>query len=105
MLFLAVLLLGLIAGPVAWVMARRRGGAAMRAALAAGGGPVLIGVMWWVYNGITDRLGLDRVVNLLVNLVLFVGLGIAIGVGWAYLPVRHPEEPAPDSGKGTEKPK
>lgn len=36
-------------------------------------------VLWIVYNAITDRLGLDTVKNLLVNLALFIALGIIIG--------------------------
>ena len=44
---------------------------------------LLIGVgnyaLWTVYNAITDRLGLDTVKNLVVNLVLFVALGCGIG--------------------------
>jgi MFS family permease len=46
---------------------------------------LLIGVgnyaLWMVYNAITDRLGLDTVKNLLVNLALFVVLGVLIGMG------------------------
>ncbi len=45
---------------------------------------LLVGVgnyaLWTVYNAITDRLGLDTVKNLLVNLVLFVIVGCVIGV-------------------------
>ena len=33
-------------------------------------------ILWKVYNVITDRLGLDSVKNLLVNLALFAGIGI-----------------------------
>jgi hypothetical protein len=36
-------------------------------------------VLWFVYNSITDRLGLDTVKNLLVNLGLFVALGLMGG--------------------------
>jgi hypothetical protein len=42
-------------------------------------GPVNFG-LWMVYNGITDRLGLDTVKNLLVNLTFFVVLGIVTGL-------------------------
>lgn len=42
-------------------------------------GPVNF-ALWLVYNSITDRLGLDTVKNLLVNLALFVTLGIATGI-------------------------
>jgi hypothetical protein len=37
--------------------------------------------LWTAYNAITDHLGLDTVKNLLVNLGLFVVIGIAIGLG------------------------
>lgn len=46
-------------------------------------GPVNL-ALWLIYNAITDRLGLDRVSNLLVNLALFVGLGVGIGLGAAF---------------------
>ena len=37
-------------------------------------------LLWKMYNGITDRLGLDSVKNLLVNLAIFAVLGIAAGL-------------------------
>ena len=37
-------------------------------------------VLWKVYNAITDRLGLDTVENLLVNLGLFVAVGLVVGI-------------------------
>lgn len=36
-------------------------------------------ILWRLYNAITDRLGLDTVRNLLVNLTLFVVLGAVAG--------------------------
>lgn len=36
-------------------------------------------VLWRIYNAITDRLGLDTVRNLLVNLALFAVLGAIAG--------------------------
>ena len=46
---------------------------------------LLVGVgnyaLWTAYNAITDHLGLDTVKNLLVNLGLFVVIGIAVGLG------------------------
>ena len=36
--------------------------------------------LWKIYNLITDRLGLDTVKNLLVNLGLFVALGLIAGM-------------------------
>src|SRR5215470_11243448 len=41
-------------------------------------------VLWKVYNGITDRLGLDTVKNLLVNIGLFIGIGIAVGLAYGF---------------------
>ena len=37
-------------------------------------------LLWKVYNAITDRLGLDTVKNLLVNLALFAALGVIAGL-------------------------
>src|SRR5437870_943734 len=37
-------------------------------------------LLWKIYNGITDRLGLDSVKNLLINLALFIILGVAAGL-------------------------
>jgi hypothetical protein len=91
-LFGIVLILGLILLPVAAVVARGRGKSPLRAALAVGGPPTLVGVLWRVYNAITDRMGLDTVANLLVNLFLFVVVGVACGVGWVMLTRRPPVE-------------
>ena len=41
-------------------------------------------ILWNIYNLITDHLGLDTVKNLLVNLALFVGGGIAAGLIWGF---------------------
>lgn len=46
-------------------------------------------VLWTVYNAITDRLGLDTVKNLLVNLALFIVLGIIIGLAASLLQRRQ----------------
>jgi len=45
--------------------------------IAVGGGNF---ILWHVYSAITNRLGLDTVLNFDVNLGLFVVLGIVIGV-------------------------
>lgn len=37
-------------------------------------------VMWHVYNAIVERLGLDTVRNLLVNLALFAVVGVVLGL-------------------------
>jgi hypothetical protein len=55
--------------------------------------------MWNVYNGITNHLGLDTVKNLLVNLGLFIALGVIAGV----LIGRYDRGPAPKkTSKSTE---
>ena len=41
-------------------------------------------VVWKVYNLLTDRMGLDTVKNLFVNLALFVGLGAIAGLVYGY---------------------
>lgn len=42
-------------------------------------------VLWKVYNLITDRLGLDTVKNLVVNLGLFVVVGLVAGLVWGWV--------------------
>jgi hypothetical protein len=88
-------------------------GAAIGAALARRGNPgrgalrgLLVGllgpanlVMWKVYNALTDRMGLDTVKNLLVQLGLFIGLGLVCGFVAGYVtrnraPLAEAEEPA-----------
>lgn len=77
LLMLAVLVLAPLLG-LAWGWSVKR----LRQGLILG---LLIGcgnfVLWTVYNKVTDRLGLDTVKNLLVNLALFSLIGIL--VGWA----------------------
>ena len=55
---------------------------------------LLVGVgndaLWTVYNAITDHLGLDTVKNLLVNLGLFVVIGIAAGISAGVYAARKP---------------
>jgi uncharacterized membrane protein len=57
---------------------RRRG--ALYGSLVGLIGPLNL-ILWRVYNGITDAVGLDTVRNLVINLVLFVVVGALIGVG------------------------
>lgn len=73
-------ILGLIGGIVAGLLARQGGRSAPAAAVLWGGPPILIGILWRVYNAITDRIGLDRVANLAVNLGLFIIIGIICGI-------------------------
>ena len=40
-----------------------------------------IWLLWRMYNGIVGTYGLDSVRGLLVNLVLFVGIGLVVGIG------------------------
>ncbi len=42
-------------------------------------------VLWKVYNAITGKLGLDTVKNLLVNLALFIAIGIIAGWTISYV--------------------
>jgi hypothetical protein len=60
-------------------------------------GPLIWG-LWQVYNAIEDFYGLDSVKALLINLALFLIVGIAVGVGvrafgGAGVPGRQPHEP------------
>ena len=85
-LFLAMPILGIVAAAVAFAVTRARGGG--RPAVAAvewGALPILMGLLWPVYNAVADRLGLDTVRNLLAVLGLFLFLGVVGGGAWAYL--------------------
>jgi len=50
-------------------------------------------VLWKVYNAITNRLGLDSVKNLLVNLALFAALGIGAGLVAGYVARKRGSDP------------
>ena len=56
---------------------------------------LLVGVgnyaLWTAYNAITNKLGLDTVKNLAVNVALFIGVGLTIGFGAAYLTKGRPK--------------
>lgn len=82
LLMLTVLVLAPLLG-LAWdVWAKRVGqrvGRGVGVGLAVGVGNF---VLWTLYNALTDHLGLDTVKNLLVNLGLFVALGLLVGAGW-----------------------
>ena len=66
-------------------------------------GPANLG-FWIIYNRITDRLGLDTVKNLLVNLVLFVALGIVTGLAAGYIMRRQESKAALSDADETEAP-
>jgi hypothetical protein len=57
-------------------------------------------ILWRLYNALTDANGLDTVRNVLINLVVFVGIGAALGFGLGYvrrfgqLPPSEEEGPA-----------
>ena len=106
--FGVVLVLGLIGGPTAFWLARRRGNRSPGfVGLAAGGPLVLVGVLWRIYNAITDRLGLDTVLNLAVNLALFVLIGLACGFAWRRVAGKGDNgtvEPIGETGNTTETP-
>lgn len=78
LLMLTVLVLAPLAG-LAWGVWAKRIRRGVGAGLAVGVGNFLL---WTLYNALTDKLGLDTVKNLLVNLGLFVALGLLVGAGW-----------------------
>src|ERR1051326_3736643 len=82
-LFLVLAIVGPAAGLALGSLIGGRSGALKAGAIKgviAGLSGVLILILWKVYNAITDRLGLDTVKNLVVNLVLFIGLGSIAGL-------------------------
>jgi predicted transporter len=94
LLMLGVLILAPVLG-LAWGVASKR----LPLGLAVG---LLVGIgnyaLWTVYNAITDKLGLDTVKNLLVNLGLFVFIGIAVGIGAGLYTARKQNAQGGDSG-------
>lgn len=75
MLMIAVLFMAPVIG-VIWGVAAKRTVPGLLVGLAIGIGNF---ILWNVYNAITDRLGLDTVKNLVVNLALFIVIGAIIG--------------------------
>jgi hypothetical protein len=71
-ILIAAPLIGLIWGAIA-----RRVGFYTICGVAIGGGNY---VMWTAYSSITNHLGLDTVKNLLVNLGLFIVVGVVAGL-------------------------
>ena len=72
--FGASIVIGLI-----WGVASKRIGHGLFAGAAVGTGNL---ILWRVYNIITNNLGLDTVKNLLVNLALFIAVGVIAGLAW-----------------------
>lgn len=77
LLMLGILVLAPLVG-VGWGFFQKRLPLGLAVGILVGGGNY---ALWTVYNAITQKLGLDTVANLLVNLGLFVVIGIAAGVG------------------------
>jgi drug/metabolite transporter (DMT)-like permease len=73
-----------------------------RLALLLGGPLVLAGLLWWVYSAITRALGLDTVLNLMVNFGLFLAIGVGSGLAWRTLTPRPPlsQEPTASANEG-----
>ena len=76
-LMFAVLVLAPLVGLVWGARAKRVRLGLLLGVLVGGGNYAL----WTVYNAITEKLGLDTVKNLLVNLSLFIVIGVVVGVG------------------------
>ena len=75
LLMLAVLVLAPLVG-LAWGARARRVGQGLLVGALVGVGNY---ALWTVYNAITEKLGLDTVANLLVNLGLFLVIGTVAG--------------------------
>jgi hypothetical protein len=75
LLMLALLIAAPVIG-VMWGSFTRKVPRGALIGLAVGGGNY---ALWTVYNALTDRLGLDTVKNLAINLVLFIVVGAAAG--------------------------
>ena len=72
---LAVLVLAPLVG-LAWGVRAKRVGLGLLVGAIIGAGNY---ALWTVYNAITNKLGLDTVANLLVNLGLFLIIGTVAG--------------------------
>lgn len=79
LLAIALPVAGLALGLIAGAVRKRAGSDALLGLLCGLSGP-LIWALWRVYNGVTGKFGLDSVKGLLINLTLFVAVGLAIGV-------------------------
>ena len=77
LLMLGVLIIAPLIG-LAWGFAAKRLPFGLVIGLLVGVGNY---VLWTVYNAVTQKLGLDTVANLLVNLGLFIAVGTVLGSG------------------------
>ena len=71
---------GLLVGAILGA-ARRSLGRGLVVGLICGLSGPAIWLLWRMYNGIVGAYGLDSVRGLLVNIVLFVGIGLVVGIG------------------------
>ena len=71
---------GLVLGAVVGGLRKRLGRGLLIGFVCGLTGPA-IWLLWRMYNGIVGVYGLDSVRGLLVNLALFVAIGLVIGVG------------------------
>ncbi len=76
----ALPLLGLAVGGAAGAVRRRPARGAAIGVLCGLVGPA-VWALWRMYNGIVGSYGLDSVKGLMVNIALFVAIGLAAGVG------------------------
>ncbi len=87
---------GLI-GVIAALARRKRRGARLFARTVLGGLVIAAGglvyLLWVLYNAIIAHLGLDSVKGLLINLAIFVAVGlvygIAVGLAWRWAKARE----------------
>ena len=94
LLMLGALALAPLAGLV-WGIAAKRLVFGLSIGILVGGGNY---AFWTVYNAITEKLGLDTVKNLLVNLGLFVVIGVVAGIGAGVYAARKQNIPGGDDG-------
>jgi hypothetical protein len=71
---------GLVVGVISGAVRKRLGRGALLGLACGLSGPA-IWLLWRMYNGIVRIYGLDSVRGLLVNLALFVAIGLVIGIG------------------------
>ncbi len=98
----AALLVAAVAAGAVWGARRKSLGAGLLRGIAAGTcGPAAL-LLWRIYNGIEDRYGLDSVKALLINLGLFVVVGLAAGrvLQWVWRRTEgETTEPPPAAGE------
>lgn len=94
LLMLGVLVLAPAAG-IIWGFVSKRLPLGLAVGVLAGAGNY---ALWTVFNAVTQKLGLDTVANLLVNLGLFVVIGVVLGIGAGIYMAR--KQPKPQAAQG-----